>query len=51
VTYMVRYFKGGAGPIPCADCPPGGLLAPPNPDIKPLIMPVIIPRGQTDASD
>jgi len=22
ITYGVAYFKGGAVPIPCADCPP-----------------------------
>ncbi len=26
ITYGVSFFKGGAGPIPCADCPPGGVI-------------------------
>lgn len=26
ITYGVSYFKGGAGPMPCGDCPPGGLI-------------------------
>jgi len=27
---MVRFFKGGPAAIPCADCPPGGLLSIPG---------------------
>ena len=26
ITYGVSFFKGGAGPMPCGDCPPGGVI-------------------------
>jgi hypothetical protein len=36
VSYMVGYFKGGPGPIPCPQCPPAGMVAPPAPAVMPI---------------
>jgi hypothetical protein len=45
VTMMVRHFKSGSAVFPCPVCPPGGILAPINPEpvptpaVRPLLTP------------
>jgi hypothetical protein len=57
VTYAVGYFKGGPAPHPCADCPPGGLIAPPapgeapTPTIQPITNPTLEIKPNTAAVD
>ncbi len=51
VTYMVSFFKGGPMVHGCADCLPIGLLAPPDPDVAPRIMPLIKSNGNIQSTD
>ncbi len=36
ITKMVAYLKGGTPLVPCPDCPPGGRLTPPVPEMEPI---------------
>ena len=47
ITYGVSYFKGGSGPLPCGDCPPGGVVLF---SIDPKPKPRDISRASTEKS-